>query len=174
MSIITGSDLEYLKERFDTELKSDVRFNFFTRSSFITTAEAETAAEANHNAEDDETGEMFTAEAARVTAQILEELVTIAPDYLSVVTHDLDSEAGQKAAEEAGLNGEMLPAIVYESENLKGKSRYFGLPSGYEFGSLVENLVDLSSGETVLKPKTLENLATVQTSVQIMVFVTPT
>jgi hypothetical protein len=168
MAFITGSDLEYLKDRFDKELKGDVRLNLFTRARF------ENEGGEADQADSDEHEELHAAEAARVAGMILEELVAIDPDHLSLVKHDLDSEVGQQMAQQHGLDGEMLPVIVYESENLKGNSHYFGLPSGYEFGSMVENVVDLSSGAPSLKPKTVEGLATVNSAVQIMVFVTPT
>lgn len=172
MAIIGGEDLEYLQQRFAAELKGEVRLNLYTRASYHTPEAEAQAAEVNQ--EDDETGEVFTAEASRVTAQILDELAAIAPDKIKVVQHDLESEAGQEEARQVGLDGEMLPAIVYQTENLKGQSRYFGLPSGYEFGSLVENVVDLSSGESALKETTRERLSAVKEPVQIMVFVTPT
>lgn len=172
MAIITGDDLEYLQQRFATELKGEVQLNLFTRASYHTPEAEAQAAETNQ--EDDETGEAFSAEASRVTAQILDELAAIATDKIKVVQHDVESEAGQQNAQQAGLDGTMLPAIVYQTESLKGKSRYFGLPSGYEFGSLVENVVDLSGGESALKQTTLDNLAAVNEPVQLMVFVTPT
>ncbi len=172
MAIISGEDLDYLKQRFAAELKSGVELNLFTRASYHTPEAEAQATEANQ--EDDDTGEMFAGEASRVTAQILEELAAIAPDKITVVTHDMDSPDGVQMAEQAGLNAEMLPAIAFDSENLKGQSRYYGLPSGYEFGSLIENVVDLSSGNSELRPATVEKLATVNQPVQIMVFVTPT
>ncbi len=174
MAIISGEDLEFLSERFEAELKSDVQLRFFTRASFSSPEALAKAAAAQANQVEDDTGEIFTAEAARVTGQILAELATIAPDYIQVETLDLDSSEGQAAAQSVGLDGEMLPAIVYTNENLKGRSRYFGLPSGYEFGSLVENIVDLSSGALALKPGTLQKLTEVRQPVSIMVFVTPT
>jgi len=174
MAIISGSDLEYLSERFETELKSDVQLHLYTRASFHS-AEAIAEAEASEvDQEQDETGEVFMGEACRMTANILEELAAIDPEHLEVVRHDLDSLAGQAEAQAAGLDGEMLPVTFFQSENLKGQSRYFGLPSGYEFGSLVESLIDFSIGTSGLKPGTLEKLAAVEEPVQIIIFVTPT
>jgi len=169
LAIIPDEDIKYLTGRFATELKGEVQLNLFTRSSYHT---PEAAVEVRHA--EDETNEVFTGEANRLTAQILKELAATAPHSISVVTHDLDTLQGQQTAQAVGLNGEMLPVIVYQSETLKGQSRYFGLPSGYEFGSLVENVVDLSGGQRDLKQVTLDQLKAVKEPVQVMVFVTPT
>jgi len=52
--------------------------------------------------------------------------------------------------------------------------RYFGIPAGYEFSTLVEDLIDVSKGTTRLSEKTREILATVDQDLHIQVFVTPT
>jgi glutaredoxin-like protein len=52
--------------------------------------------------------------------------------------------------------------------------RYFGIPAGYEFSTLVEDLIDVSKGTTKLREKTREILATVDQDLHIQVFVTPT
>jgi len=52
--------------------------------------------------------------------------------------------------------------------------RFFGIPSGYEFTSLVEDIVDVSRGQTSLSAQTLELLAKLTEPVHIQVFVTPT
>ena len=52
--------------------------------------------------------------------------------------------------------------------------RYFGIPAGYEFSTLVEDLIDVSKGQTNLSEKTREVLSQVDQDVHIQVFVTPT
>ena len=52
--------------------------------------------------------------------------------------------------------------------------RYFGIPAGYEFSTLVEDLIDVYKCTTNLSDKTREALATVDQDLHIQVFVTPT
>lgn len=52
--------------------------------------------------------------------------------------------------------------------------RFYGIPSGYEFTSLVEDIVDISRGQTNLSARTLVLLAKLHQPVHIQVFVTPT
>ena len=52
--------------------------------------------------------------------------------------------------------------------------RLYGIPSGYEFMSLVEAIVNVSQGKTDLEATTRERLKSVSTPVHIEVLVTPT
>ncbi len=52
--------------------------------------------------------------------------------------------------------------------------RFYGIPSGYEFTSLIEAIVSVSTGETGLSAESLEVLARLTEPVHLQVFVTPT
>jgi alkyl hydroperoxide reductase subunit AhpF len=52
--------------------------------------------------------------------------------------------------------------------------RLYGLPTGYEFGSLVESILDVSRGESSLSEETRAGLATLDKDVRLRVFSTPT
>ena len=52
--------------------------------------------------------------------------------------------------------------------------RFLGEPAGYEFSTLVADIVDVSRGRTSLAPATLDAVRAVDTPVHIQVFVTPT
>ncbi|HEV2582228.1 MAG TPA: hypothetical protein VGT44_15335 [Ktedonobacteraceae bacterium] len=52
--------------------------------------------------------------------------------------------------------------------------RFFGIPAGYEFSWLVEDLLDLSTGTTKLSEKTRTALQEIDQDLHIQVFVTPT
>ncbi|MEW6048353.1 MAG: thioredoxin family protein [Bacillota bacterium] len=68
-----------------------------------------------------------------------------------------------------------VPALVLLREDgTDTRARYFGIPAGYEFGSLVEDLVDISNEKTRLSDATRERLSQVSEPVHIQVFVTPT
>ena len=52
--------------------------------------------------------------------------------------------------------------------------RFFGLPSGYEFATVLEDLIDVSRRQTRLSAATRERLATLPAPLHLQVFVTPT
>ncbi len=73
-----------------------------------------------------------------------------------------------------------IPAtvLVVGKDNDRAKNygiRFFGTPSGYEFSTLIEDIVDISQNKTSLSQKTLDRLrASVDQSLHIQVFVTLT
>jgi len=52
--------------------------------------------------------------------------------------------------------------------------RFYGMPSGYEFMSLVDAIIDASKGTTNLTEKTKAIVKTIDQPIHIQVFVTPT
>lgn len=66
-----------------------------------------------------------------------------------------------------------IPAIVVEGARDYGV-RYYGFPGGYEFGALIEDIVNVSSGESGLTDQTKERLAGLSQPVHLRVFSTPT
>lgn len=66
-----------------------------------------------------------------------------------------------------------IPATVIEGEKDYG-IRFFGVPSGYEFGTLIEAILLASKGDSGLKPETRLALAQLAEPVHLQVFVTPT
>ncbi len=67
-----------------------------------------------------------------------------------------------------------VPAIVIKSAKKDFGIVYYGVPSGYEFSTLIETIIFVSREENDLSPETLEMLKYVKTPVIIKVFVTPT
>ena len=52
--------------------------------------------------------------------------------------------------------------------------RFFGIPSGYEFTSLIEDIITVSEGDSGLSAAAREAIAQIAEPVHIQVFVTPT
>jgi len=52
--------------------------------------------------------------------------------------------------------------------------RFLGLPGGYEFSTLLADVVDVSKGRTDLSPETRAAVQAIERPVRIQVFVTPT
>ncbi|HWX24304.1 MAG TPA: glutaredoxin, partial [Vicinamibacteria bacterium] len=67
-----------------------------------------------------------------------------------------------------------IPAIAILGEEKDYGIRMYGAPSGYEFGTLIEGILDVSRGESGLAPETRTALGAVSKDVRIQVFSTPT
>ena len=103
------------------------------------------------------------------TEQIAQEVVDLS-DKLNLVVHKATTE--DKAKE---YNVQYFPALVLEKEEGTDTGvRFYGIPSGYEFGVLIEDLADLSSGKIKLTADVIQQVESVQKDVTIKVFVTPT
>lgn len=100
--------------------------------------------------------------------QLIEEVAALS-DQLSVEVYDFikDAEIAQQ------YHVDKIPAIVVAGEKDYGV-RFFGIPAGYEFKSLIESIKMVSQRKANLKPKTLQELTHLDRPVHIQVFVTPT
>ncbi|ACS90049.1 MULTISPECIES: thioredoxin family protein [Thermococcus] len=101
--------------------------------------------------------------------QLVEEISELS-DLVTYELHDFDSE--KELAEKYRID--IAPAVVMTQNGKDLGVRYFGLPAGHEFGSFLEDIVDVSKGETDLSEETKEALKEINKDVQIYVFVTPT
>ncbi len=102
------------------------------------------------------------------TRELLEE-VTALSEKLHLETKDVVRD--RQEADSLGVT--RIPAFVLQG-HAKGKVRYFGIPAGYEFSTLIEDIIDVSKGTTNLSDTTREALATIDQDLHIQVFVTPT
>ena len=102
-------------------------------------------------------------------------------DKLQVVVHNVKAEP--EAAQQYGAEG-LLPVIQLEPVNADlvaepeqpavGAIRFVGLPAGYEFSTLVADIVDVSTGHTDLSPAAQTELRELEQDLHLQVFVTPT
>jgi len=71
-----------------------------------------------------------------------------------------------------------IPAIailaVRDGQERDYGIRYYGIPSGYEFGSVIEDILMVSRGDSGLSPASRQAIAKLTQPVHIQVFVTPT
>ncbi len=68
----------------------------------------------------------------------------------------------------------ILRAGVDGAKDIDYGVRFFGLPMQYDFGVLIDGIVDVSKGESGLDPATLEALNALPGPVHLQVFSTPT
>ena len=107
-------------------------------------------------------------EYGREAKQLLSELLALT-DKLSLEVYNflLDKE---KVAE---YDVDKVPATAVRNGKDYG-IRFYGLPAGYEFATLLDAIVSVSQGESGLKAENKEKLANVTQPVHLQVFVTPT
>jgi glutaredoxin-like protein len=67
-----------------------------------------------------------------------------------------------------------IPAIVPVKEREDYGIRFYGIPSGYEFVSLLETIRTVSTGEHDIANESIERIRGIDTEVHLQVFVTPT
>jgi glutaredoxin-like protein len=110
----------------------------------------------------------YACQFCRETEQILREVAELSPKItLEVYDFVADKEVAQT------YHIDKIPATVIMGDVDYG-IRFYGLPSGYEFASLIEDIIAVSRKEPGLSDKTLEILKDIQKPVHIQVFVTPT
>ncbi|NMB83020.1 MAG: glutaredoxin [Ignavibacteria bacterium] len=104
------------------------------------------------------------------TRAILSELVEVS-DKLSL---DVKNFIVDKAdAEKYGVD--KIPATVLLDENGKDYGiKFYGIPSGYEFASLLEDIKMLGTGNTGLPVEIENEIKKIDSDVHMQVFVTPT
>ena len=105
--------------------------------------------------------------------QLLEEL-TDTSDKLHFSTYDL--ERNTQLAQQYHV--ELTPGLVIAGregdEVLDFGIRFNGIPAGYEFGSLIQDILHISKRNAGLHPETREKLKCLKKLVQPKVFVTST
>ena len=67
-----------------------------------------------------------------------------------------------------------IPAIAILGAEKDYGIRMYGLPSGYEFGTLIDAILDVSRGESGLSEETRQALGALARPVHVQVFSTPT
>ena len=72
------------------------------------------------------------------------------------------------------LGIERVPAIAILGETEDYGVRFYGTPAGYEFGSLIDAILDVSAGASQLSEETKAELAALDRDVRVRVFSTPT
>jgi glutaredoxin-like protein len=104
----------------------------------------------------------------RETGEILSEVAELS-DKITLETYNFVTD--KEVAEQYGVD--KIPATVVMGDVDYG-IRFYGIPSGYEFTSLIEDIIDVSRGKTELSEETLEVLESIEEPVHMQVFVTPT
>jgi glutaredoxin-like protein len=103
-----------------------------------------------------------------LTHNLVDELVELSPK-LSLDVHDLVKD--EQAVKKYGID--KIPALVVEGK--EGRPlKFFGIPAGYEFTTLVEDIMEVSKGKPDLPDELASKVAELRNPVHIQVFVSPT
>jgi len=154
MEILNNEIREATKKRFEEGMKEKVTLLFFTQEpSRLIVPEHLRGQEC-----------LFCKE----TKELLKEVSSLS-DKIELVIHDFLGDK-EKAAE-YGID--KIPATIVLGKKDYG-IRFFGIPSGYEYTSLVEAIIDVSREGTNLSQKTKDALKAIQSDIHLQVFVTPT
>lgn len=100
--------------------------------------------------------------------EILLEIISLS-DKISLVQYDFDKDSDKVKQ----YMIKRTPAIVIEGEKDYG-IRFYGLPSGHEFMTLVKAIISASTGQHGLSEATLNRLKEITKPYNIQVFATPT
>lgn len=144
MPLLSDQDRKFLQDHLKQHMVSPVKLLYFTQT--------------------------LACQFCKETEDILRELA----DLSEAITLEVKNFVTDKEVAEAyGID--KIPATVILGDGDKDYGlRFFGIPSGYEFTSLVEDVVDVSRGKTELSSETLQALERLPEAVHIQVFVTPT
>jgi len=103
------------------------------------------------------------------TRQILEELAALS-DKITLEVYNFVNDKDKVEY----YHIDKIPATVIASPSKDYGIRYYGIPSGYEFASLLEDIEMISTGKHELSDESVERLKLIKEPVHIQVFVTPT
>ena len=114
----------------------------------------------------------FECQYCRETRMIAEEVSALS-DKISLEVYDFvkDEEIAQQ------YNLDKIPATIIMRGGDDPKDygiRFYGIPSGYEFSTMIEDILMVSKGESGLQQETKDLLAGLTQPLHFQVFVTPT
>ncbi|MDK2885948.1 MAG: hypothetical protein PWP54_506 [Thermosipho sp. (in: thermotogales)] len=146
MALLSAKDREYLVDLFSKELENKVKLIYFGDSK-------------------------ENCEYCDLEEQILDELQELS-DKIIVERYNVNEH--KDLAEKYEV--EMTPALILTLEDGEDRGvRFYGLPSGHEFGTLVQDILTFGKGaKPELSANTIEKLKAIDKPVRISVFVTPT
>lgn len=150
MALLSLKDRKTIEDRFKKELKNEVTLSLFTtRTGGLTIPGRECAY-------------------CPQTEELLDEVSSLSPK-LKLIKYDFFDQASE--AQARGVS--RIPAILFGS-NGESNIKYYGVPAGHEFATLLEDIILLSRKVSPLTLLTRKLLRKIDTDVHVQVFVTPT
>jgi glutaredoxin-like protein len=110
----------------------------------------------------------FECQYCKETRELVEEVAALS-DKLSAEVYDFVKDS--QVAASYGID--KVPAVAIIGKKDYGV-RLYGIPAGYEFGVLIEDIRMVAQGESGLTPETRATVAKLTRPIRIQVFSTPT
>jgi alkyl hydroperoxide reductase subunit AhpF len=107
------------------------------------------------------------------TYQLLEEIITVS-DKLHLSAYNMEENPQLAQQYKVNLAPGLVIAGLDADKLLDYGIRFAGIPSGYEFTSLIQAIIMVSKRDSALKSEVRSELKTLTTPVNLKVFVTPT
>ena len=154
MALLKDSDREQLRQEFE-KLQNPVKLVFFTQA--------------------------LDCEYCPLTQQVLEEIVGLA-DEITLQTYNFAVDQAQvfeykiarvPAVAVVRVETAMVDGVATARDRDYG-IRYYGVPAGYEFAALVNDILDVSHGDSGLTAQSKAMLAQLTEPLHLQVFSTPT
>ena len=144
MSLLKEEDKKYLKREFEKILRDRVKILLFS-------------------SEDEH------CKYCKDAKQLLQEVADLS-DKIELEIHDVNG----KRASEIGI--ELAPTVIITDSGgeIGPRVRFTGIPSGYEFTTLVKDIMYVSTKQLEITDATIQKLQNVKNRLKIEVFVTPT
>lgn len=160
MALLKAEDAQMLRDRFAEELTGPVTLTLITSSdSGVTSASPDGTAPLVNDA---------NRPYLPVAQQVLEEVAELSPLItLKVVQYSVVDDAV------AEFKITHVPSVVVQGADATRPMLYIGTPLGYEFMTLIDDIVDASQGKTRLSAETIAALEKLTEPASIKVFVTP-
>jgi glutaredoxin-like protein len=99
------------------------------------------------------------------TEELARTLVELAPDKLQLTVIDISEQPGEV---------DTVPTLTVARPGEESRITFQGLPSGYEFATVLDAIERASGTGNELSPEVAKQLAKLASDVEVMVFVTPT
>jgi len=150
MPFLNDQDAAFVRTRLAQELVHDVTLEFFAPASGGLTLPGQDG------------------EVAEYAKQILTEVAALSP-RVRLNVHSMVAEP--EAAARYGIARTPATAIVGAADY---GVRFYGMPAGYEFATLLEVILDVSKAQPPLSDRSKDALGRLKEDAHIQVFVTPT
>lgn len=146
--LLKEKDAQYIKDLFEKKLEGEVTLTLFieTKGPNVT---------------------KFNEQYLPYTEEIVREVAELSPKIkMNIYTDDFEKEKE--------YNIKTVSALFIEGSKTNKNIVYYGIPSGHEFSSLLEDIIDVSRGKTELPEDIKGKVQKISSSIEILVFVTPT
>lgn len=148
MALLKPKDAQVVRDRLEKEMEQDIHIIAFT------------------------TKDQEKCQYCELTIQLLEEVSAFAPGKIHLQIWDGDQHSDK--VKEYGIDH--LPGfVILPHDQRKMHVKFYGIPSGHEFQTLLEDIIIVSQGANPhFSPEVMDQVRAIDKPTKIQVFITPT